>query len=161
MSVSMLRVTRLDFQSTIDVMLSLCDALLGKVPPAKKKGVEDVIFCLNTAAKAIESYDLAETLTPPRDWRPKQAASEDNAIPAAVNLLPLAVTNVLACLRTQPGTAEELAAAAGCAPGSVAQHIFTLRKAGHHITNKRDGRDKPGRYFLENAQSNGHAPNSA
>lgn len=168
MSVSMLRVTRLDFPNTIDVMLSLCDALLGKVPPAKRRGVEDVIFCLNTAAKAIATYDLADHLTPPRpgsprpEPQPKPAAQPVAAQPTDPDLTDRQ-SAILAYLRTHPGcTVEEIARATASVSSGVTQNVHFLRKAGHAIRSQRAARrGDPGRYYLENAQSNGHAPSPA
>lgn len=169
MSVPMLRVTRLDFPNTIDVMLSLCDDFLDKVPPAKKKGVEDVIFCLNTAAKAIESYDLADHLTPPRPGSPRpepqpKPAAQPVAVQPADDKPTADLTDrqsaILAYLRTHPGcTVEEIASATASTSSGITQCVYYLRKVGHAIRSQRAARrGDPGRYFLENAQSNGHAP---
>jgi len=147
----MITITRLDFPRTLDVLLDLSEQHLAGADGKERKGIEDIIFCLNKATECIRLYGLADRLSAPVKSAPSADAPGAPAEQPPAAILTKQQAAILAYLRANPGcTTVETCAALGCAPGGLAQQISLIRKTSLAIRVQRSAqRGGPGRYYLE------------
>lgn len=141
--------TRLDFTRTLEIMLDCTQAHLTTVPASQRRGIEDIIFCLNTTAQSIENYHLAEILNghpPARPPAPSQPEQPEH--PEQPATLTPSQARVLDYLRAHPeSTQSQIGDALGVKTPTVSAHLVAIRAAGHQL--KSWGR--PARYTFQEA----------
>ncbi len=167
----MLHVTRLDFTSTLNVMLDLCESHRASVTEKQQPGIADLIFCFNTALRSIEVHNLAPILNsstranghqpeaPEKGPAPVQPAAQPAAQPptaaqpdgadGAGGLTP-GQHALLRFLKAHPlSTTADIIAQLNMAKSTISTYLSAIKRNGIEIQRTGNGRSIPYRYTIQ------------